>query len=295
VSFFQHREGELYRFGLEIGWCNLRAGGLRRLGVQKTLGKLLQPILSPQRFGEYDAVLRHLPRSGRMLDVGSPKLFDLWLASRYPVEIVATDVWPPPVAEYLPAWSMRAQRRAPPGKVRFVATDGTATCFRDGAFPSIFAISVIEHIEGDGDRRFLDEAARLLTAAGRLLVTVPWGPRYEEQYTAGPVYGASAGSGPAFFQRVYDRPAAERRLMSHPLLRVAAVFTVALPRPALHDGWSRLPARLRGATGFLNPLWSGLSPRPVHTGFAEPSSPVETRRPPAVEGDLLILYERSAG
>jgi SAM-dependent methyltransferase len=290
--FFRHREWQLYGFGLRIGWYNLRAGGLRRLGLQKTLGKLLQPIVSPTRFSEYDAVIRHLPLTdGLMLDVGSPKIFDLWLASRYPVKILATDLWDLPTAEYAPAWRLLTREHPAPGQVRFVTTDGTRTCFPAATFHCIFAISVIEHIPGDGDRRFLDEAARLLAPGGTLVLSVPFATRYEEEYVNAPVYGdtritSDAAPGPVFFQRVYDAEAAERRLMQHAALAVQDITTLALRLPRLIRLWHRLPTRLRGVTGFLNPLLSGAAPRVRIDGFPD-------QHHGAVAGDLVVRYIRN--
>jgi SAM-dependent methyltransferase len=291
--FFRHNEWELYRFGLQVGWYNLRAGGLRRLGLQKTLGKFLQPIISPSRFSEYDAVLQHLPLEGSvMLDVGSPKIFDLWLASRHRVEILATDIWRVPAGEYNAAWQLFALEHPVQGQVRFVATDGTRTCFADGSFDCIFAISVIEHIEGDGDARFLDEAARLLAPGGRLVITVPFGSRYEEEQHVAPIYRPGQHSGPVFFQRVYDRESAERRLMRHEALTVEAVRTLMLAIPRLEHFWNRLPTRLRGAIGFLNPVLSGAAPRMTIDGFPQTVRPVAADSP--IVGDLLITDQRTA-
>lgn len=289
--FFRHNEWELYRFGLQVGWYNLRAGGLRRLGLQKTLGKLLQPIITPSRFSEYDAVVRHLPLDGGViLDVGSPKIFDLWLASRQHVEIFATDIWGKATAEYNQAWQLFALEHPTPGHVRFVTTDGTCTCFADESFDCIFAISVIEHIEDDGDGRFLDEAARLLVPGGRLVVTVPFASRYDEEYVDAPTYRPRQHTGPVLFQRVYDREAAQRRLMRHEALTVEAVKTLALRLPALERFWSRVPMRLRGVIGFLNPILSGAAPRTTIDGFPHGRNSAPADDP--IVGDLLITYQR---
>jgi predicted SAM-dependent methyltransferase len=289
--FFRHNEWELYRFGLQVGWYNLRAGGLRRLGLQKTLGKLLQPIISPSRFSEYDAVVRELPLDGSvMLDVGSPKIFDLWLAARHRVDIVATDIWQVPAAEYNAAWQRMAGEQPVRGHLRFLATDGTRTCFPDASFDCIFAISVIEHIEGDGDARFLAEAARLLVPGGRLVVTVPFAQQYDEEYRKAAMYRPGKSSGRVFFQRVYDREAAERRLMRQEGLSVEAVKTLLLGAPELDRAWNRLPMRLRGVIGFLNPVLSGAMPRRTVDGFPHEQGRAPSNR--SLAGDLLISYRR---
>ena len=289
--FFRHGEWELYRFGLLIGWHNLKAGSLRRLGFQKTMGKLLQPIISPSRFSEYDAVFRQLPLDGTViLDVGSPKIFDLWLATNHPVEIMATDIWSVPASEYANAWQQFTRKRAVPGRVRFITMDGTLSCFADGSFDCIFAVSVIEHIDGDGDRRFLDEAARLLAPGGRLIITVPFASRYQEQYRPAPMYRPNQTSQQVFFQRVYDGEAAELRLMGHDQLQVERVETLMLAAPAFEHFWGRLPTRLRGLLGFLNPVISGAAPRVMRAGF--PGAQAQTLPDGIVEGDLLISYQR---
>jgi SAM-dependent methyltransferase len=291
ARFFRHAEWELYRFGLRVGWHTLRAGGVRRLGLQKTAGKILQPIITPTRFAEYAAVASQLPPDMRLvLDVGSPKIFGLWLAAHRPVVLVATDVWHLPTAEYALAWQRLAREQPTRGQVHFVTTDGTLTCFRPSTFDCMYAVSVIEHIEGDGDTRFLDEAARLLVPGGRLVITVPFAARYEEQYTQKQVYRPRAKDGPVFFQRVYDRQAAQRRLLHHDLLAVRAVKTLAFEPTQLLRLWDRLPMRVRGALGFLNPVLSGLAPGTTLDGFADP--PATRRNDERRFGDLLLVYER---
>src|ERR1700731_448243 len=105
-------EFRFYRFGLKTGIANVLRNGLR-LGFKKTVGKITQPINSYSRFPEYalmeQAIFTRLnmlsgSKPPKVLDVGSPKCFGLYLASSMKAELDLTDISPLNVNEYQIMW-----------------------------------------------------------------------------------------------------------------------------------------------------------------------------------------------
>src|SRR5438445_12012131 len=101
-------EAKFYRFGLHLGIDNFRKNRLA-LGIRKTLGKITQPINSYTRFPEYacmeesirsfcDSRISQLP--AEILDVGSPKCFGLFLASKQSCTVEMNDISPLNLDEY---------------------------------------------------------------------------------------------------------------------------------------------------------------------------------------------------
>jgi SAM-dependent methyltransferase len=89
------------------------------------------------------------------------------------------------------------------GKFYVQAEDATRLSFKDSSLDFISAISTIEHIPGDGDSRAITEFKRVLRPGGRVVVTVPTSPTYQEADSTFYYSG---------FERRYDARALARRL-----------------------------------------------------------------------------------
>jgi SAM-dependent methyltransferase len=65
---------------------------------------------------------------------------------------------------------------------RFVvrAEDATKLSFADASVDFVSAVSMLEHISGDGDIPAMRESCRALKPGGRLVVTVPTSDHYVE-------------------------------------------------------------------------------------------------------------------
>lgn len=94
---------------------------------------------------------------------------------------------------------------------RMLVADATQTGLPDASFDRIFAVSVIEHFPGDGDIRFVREAARLLRPGGRVIITVPASPEFREDEAVQHYHG---------FERRYDAAAMQERLAGPSGLRL---------------------------------------------------------------------------
>jgi SAM-dependent methyltransferase len=89
------------------------------------------------------------------------------------------------------------------GKFRVQSEDATKLSFADDSIDVVTVISTIEHIPGDGDSRAMKEFARVLRPGGRIVVTVPTSPVYQEADSTFYYYG---------FERRYDVAALRQRL-----------------------------------------------------------------------------------
>lgn len=296
--------GTYYFFGLRAGLANLATNGLR-LGVRKTAGKISQPINAYSRFPEYScfdaAIERHLAGSPstdrKVLDVGSPKLFGLYLAHRFPIDVVMTDITTLNLHEYGVMW--RGLRGAARGRATFSQADGRALSFPDDCFDAVYSMSVLEHIEGTGgDSAVLAELVRVLKPGGLLVVSVPFGPTFVEQRRLG-FAGAARHTHDQqsyFFQRIYDRQRLDDHLV-RPLRDLEALTEATLTRRIawLARLFGSLGENVRGALGFLNPVLATMLTRTV-AGIDDsfPASYGQMHSARDVYGDVVVTARKRA-
>jgi len=68
------------------------------------------------------------------------------------------------------------------GKVFFIKKeDATKLSFKNESFDKITAISIIEHIPGEGDIRAVKEFERVVKKGGYVIITAPFGPEFNER------------------------------------------------------------------------------------------------------------------
>lgn len=170
--------------------------------------------LDPSRYLELPWALAALSaRSGeRVLDLASPKLFDVVLARRG-VEVVSIDEF----SHEIERWRRLTEREE---NLHFEQADGRALPFDAASFDSAVSVSVLEHIEEPGDEQALRELARVVRPGGRIVLTLPYSERYREDWLDAPRYvDHGARDGRYFFQRWYDEPRLDRLLAAAPGLR----------------------------------------------------------------------------
>ena len=266
-----------YGFGLMVGVSNLAHNGFV-LGPKKTVGKIFQPVSSYGKFPEYcfigERVERHLTSSpgtrAKVLDVGSPKLLGLYLASRYAVDLQLTDISHLNVDEYRLLWNSVKHRAL--GTACFSLLDARVLPYAAATFDVVYSISVVEHVEGEhGDSRSVSEMIRVLKPGGLLLLTVPCGIDYVEQQRVG-FRGAVEKTEDGrryFFQRIYNQAACEARLLTDSKqLENVSLITAYRRFPFLAHLWGCLGQDLRGILGFLNPWLSAVVNRSCE-GFCD--------------------------
>jgi SAM-dependent methyltransferase len=231
----------LHAYGLRLGIKFLRDRRSRR-----SLHYLWSPV-NYWRALEYDYVFREgeFAPDQRVLDVGSPKLLSLYLATKAGACVVATDLDNYFVAEYD---YLRRLEGLQPDRFRAQVEDGRQLSFTDESFERVYSISVVEHIPNDGDSRCLREIGRVLAPNGRALLTVPFARESRDVYRpADYVYwtrgSGAAREGLAFFERRYSEADLYRRLIEPSGLRLSRLDFVGerISSQSEREIWELMP------------------------------------------------------
>lgn len=252
------------------------------LGLKKTIGKITQPINMYTRFPEYDifqrAIEKHLSGSAgqgslRILDIGSPKLFGLSLSCKLESFVYLTDINRTNIDEYVLLWN--AVQAKATGQAIFAQMDGRDLPHANDQFDIVYAMSVLEHIEGEqNDSIVLQELLRVLKPAGLILISVPLGETYVEQAVDERLttHKQFASGATHFFQRIYDRSTVTANLLRHLAGRTDEMVIQTVYRDKrlltlLYHGFRKLVGTdVIGLLGFTNPCLSRLINR-RHEGF----------------------------
>jgi SAM-dependent methyltransferase len=206
----------------------------RRVGLRRWAEMLAAPITSFTRLAEFEAAARFLAlRPGlSFLDLAGPKIFGLVLARRFSLEARLTDIWEDEVAAWK-AWAECAGWSSP--EIRFEACDARHTDFPDMSFDRVAAISVVEHIDGDGDSSAMSEIGRVLKPGGIAVVSVPFSRDFKKKMTQSRLYGVeNPGKSERLFERIYDQPSLEQRLLRPSGLLLEEATALGL-RPSLRS------------------------------------------------------------
>lgn len=203
-------EAGLYGLSLQAGLQLLAAGRLKR-----GLRYLVEPV-PYWRSLEFRLVWEYgdFHAGQRVLDVGSPKPFSLYLASKVGAIVDATDIEDYFIDEFT---LLRDAGGVPAERMRIHVEDGRKLSYANGQFDRVFSVSVIEHIPGDGDSECARELGRVLAPGGSCLITVPFWPTSKDVFRK-PDFYWSGVSGPeqeglVFFQRRYSAEDLRRRII----------------------------------------------------------------------------------
>jgi SAM-dependent methyltransferase len=302
---FRFDEFRFYTFGLRAGLANLMRNGTK-LGLKKTVGKITQPINSYTRFPEYAlmhgsinrfiASSKHLERV-KVLDVGSPKCFGLYLASTASVDLMMTDISPLNIDEYQVMW--KAIQKDAKGRACFAIEDARKLRYAAGQFDLVYSMSVVEHVEGEtGDFDAVREMVRVLKPGGLLLLSVPFGTHYVEQMRIGLAHAVEQRNDQmmSFFQRIYDRPALERRiLLALQEFDTQFHWTVWRQNTLPVRVFASLGQNAQGALGFVNP-WMSLWANRCGTGIVNgvQGEYGQLHSPQDLYGDFVVAARKAA-
>jgi len=197
--------------GLDFARFGRRTGvKLLLKGDRGGLTLLLTPV-NIVRYWEFAFAWEALAgREGRCLDVASPRLFSIRVASRrngVHVRMLNPDGQDAGLTRRFAHRLNLAQ---------LVAEVLPIEALDDRRYDLIWSISVLEHIAGDaGDTEAFRRLYCALAPGGRLIVTVPVARQYEIEFRGHDEYGLGTpeAGGTYFFQRLYDEAAIHRRLV----------------------------------------------------------------------------------
>jgi ubiquinone/menaquinone biosynthesis C-methylase UbiE len=150
----------------------------------------------------------------KVLDIGSPKLPSLFVWSRLRADVYATDLFPYFFEEY--SYYAKRLNHPPSGPAYHIEQqDARQLRYPDAYFDRVYAISVLEHIEDDGDSQAMREMSRVLKPGGTCCLTVPFAERYYESTINYEVYFKKPIDGqPVFYERHYDVDSLQNRLVA---------------------------------------------------------------------------------
>jgi SAM-dependent methyltransferase len=250
---------EIYRFSYHLAWRSAS------LAFAKDVARLLLEPCNYWRNVEVPAVLNHLQvRPGeRVLDIGSPKLPSLFLWHRRGAEVYATDLYPYFLREYA-HYAERLGKSPAGADYRMEVQDARGLTFPDEYFDKVYAISVVEHIEEDGDSRAMQEIRRVLKPGGLCCLTVPYALRYRESLIDHDLYYKKTVDGqPVFYQRHYDQQTLQTRLILPSGLSVDALAFFGERWFAYERFYDALPRLAKIPFSLLGPIFSALFLRRV--------------------------------
>jgi ubiquinone/menaquinone biosynthesis C-methylase UbiE len=245
---------DVYRFAYFVA---LRSASWKRRA------DILRLLIEPCNYWrniEVPAVINRLQvRPGqRVLDIGSPKLPSLFIWRWLGADVYATDLFPYFFEEY----SHYADRLRGPNvnaDYHIEQQDARQLRYPDNYFDRVYAISVLEHIEEEGDSKAMREIARVLKPGGLCCLTVPFADHYRESTIDREIYFKKPVDGqPVFYERHYDRESLKRRLILPSGLSLTALELYGERWFSYEHSYNRLPHLLRVALAPLGPLFSKL-------------------------------------
>jgi SAM-dependent methyltransferase len=186
----------------------------------------------------YAALAPRRPR--RILDVGSPKLLALYLASTFPCRVYATDIQDPAIRTMWQRYFDALPRGMRQGYCGMEFQDGRCLAYADNSFDAAFSLSVLEHIPDDGDSRTMAEIGRVLRPGGRAVIEVPYNHKMRDTYLAADVYERRYAGAPVLYQRHYDQVTAQQRLIAPSGLELEQMIVVG-ERIPFERYWEALP------------------------------------------------------
>lgn len=201
--------------GRSHGWSHRRAG----------LNRLLVP-LDPWRYWELGR-LADEPFTGRWLDVSSPKLLPSLLQRRGRGRWTCVDLF----SDEIDAW------RVIDPTLDMRVEDARDLSFADGSFDGCLSVSVLEHVEGEGDTTAMAEMWRVLRPGGLVRLTTNIAASHRTVTADRAHYGdatAGAADGAIMFERHYDATSLDKRLVRLPWEVVRREY-VRQRRPAVHE------------------------------------------------------------
>jgi SAM-dependent methyltransferase len=198
--------GKFAEYGFKLAFKLLSKGKL-------SLKLLFNPV-SIVRYFEYDFANSFISNveEKNILDVSSPYLFGFYVTAKNKCNYHYIN----PDMRDLENVRSLANKMNFTGNYLTKYLDATKLQYQDNNFDRIVSISVIEHVNNNGDSEVMREMWRVLKPDGLLILTFPVKKDYEEEFISKDIYNLNREEteGKFFFQRYYDDKKIEERLLS---------------------------------------------------------------------------------
>jgi len=222
----------MFFFGVGVGLRSILRGHLK-VGLKR----VVHPV-SYWRYPVFSLLKQYVAQQNnlKVLDIGSPKLFALYLAVKKKFTVVATDLQDTEIVsvwlKYYNDYIMPMSYNSADNKL-FIPEyqDARKLTYPDNYFDIVYSVSVLEHIPDVGDLVAMREIARVLRPGGTAIIEVPFSQDEHDTFVSKDVYEREFSKEPIFYQRHYDRKSVYDRII-HPsglLLENVCIFKEKLP------------------------------------------------------------------
>lgn len=217
------------------------------------------------RYFEIPATFNYLDiqKGEKILDISSPKLISLYISEKKESIVYGTDVWDKEIGVWRDIVANIVRNEKFKKYLKLIVVDGRKLPYKKNFFDKIFSVSVIEHIENNGDTKCIKELARVLKPGGKIVITTPFGKEYKENWVNRNAYGNEyKGTKPVFLSRIYSRKTLFERLIKPSGLKlvssivcnekypiITTIYTNLLPFSALFGLFFPLLSKLTLSTG----------------------------------------------
>ncbi|MDT3694740.1 MAG: class I SAM-dependent methyltransferase [Ignavibacterium sp.] len=200
---------DFYHFGKTIA---------RKLLAKAVISpKLLFNPVSIVRYFEFDFALKNLTKyslsNKKVLDISSPYLFGFYCASNFDTDYTYLN----PDTNDLNLVKKYSQKILNKHNFKTGTGDAAKLNYANNSFDAVISISVIEHIDNNGDMTAIKEMMRILKKDGILILTFPVSKSFVIEYSESDTYGLKVNqiNDKYFFQRVYDEKSIKERLLNN--------------------------------------------------------------------------------
>lgn len=178
--------------------------------------KLFLNPVSIVRYFEYDFAMKNLgsiEKVKNVLDISSPYLFGFYCANKLNFNYTYLN----PDVNDLTLVKRYSSKVLNNTNYKAETGDATKLNYPNNSFDSVITISVIEHINNDGDADAMKEMWRVLKPSGVLILTFPVSKSFNIEYSESDTYGLNVDKmkDKFFFQRVYDEKSIKERLLNN--------------------------------------------------------------------------------
>lgn len=233
----------LYRFAWSVGLTSIAKRHFT-IGIKQ----ILAPILY-WRFPEFSECLTAIDAIEqdhiKILDIGSPKLLSLFLATKRSYMIYATDLQDQQIfTRYKQHFDDWQSLKGSSGKYIVEFQDARSLQYADNTFDVVFSLEVLGHIPDGGDITAMQEIQRVLKKEGIAIIAVPYANEARELFVEHDVYERKYRGEPVFYLRQYNAQTVQHRLIepSGMTLLKKIILSERLP---FDMWWDKVPASFK--------------------------------------------------